>query len=139
MSTTPPTSTPARPPTDVAALLTALHAAALETRVFPVGGLRTRAARRDHYIIADGHPDNAFIHVQIRIGHGRTPEVRQKAAEHIFAALKSDHRRQFWLNIRSASRLEIVEIDPIGALKHNNLHDYVETRQTRSAHHECTP
>ncbi len=117
---------------DIAKLIAAVHAAALETGVFPVGGVRTRAERRDIYAVADSHPDNGFIHVQARIGTGRTPEVRHQAAGHIFAAVKSETAKVF------ASRplgltLEIVEIDPVGSLKHNNLHEIVEARRKGSA------
>jgi len=117
---------------DIARLVAAIHAAALETGVFPIGGIRTRAERRDVYAVADSHPDNGFIHVQARIGTGRAPEVRQKAAEHIFAAVKTETAKVF------ASRplgltLEIVEIDPVGSLKHNNLHEIVEGRRKGSA------
>ena len=56
------------PDLDMAHVISVLHEAALETGVFPIGGLRVRASRRDIYKIADGHPDNAFIHVQARIG-----------------------------------------------------------------------
>ena len=80
---------------DIARLVAAIHAAALETGVFPVGGIRTRAERRDIFQVADGHADNGFIHVQARIGAGRTPEVRQKAAEHIFAVLKAQTAKVF--------------------------------------------
>ena len=55
---------------DIPRLVGAIHAAALETGVFPVGGIRTRAARREIHQVADGHPDNGFIHVQARIGRG---------------------------------------------------------------------
>ena len=113
---------------DMPALLQALHAAALATGVFPIGGLRTRAARRDAFVIADGHADNGFIHVQARIGTGRTPEVRQQAAEHIFAALKHATKEAFAKRPLGLT-LEIVEIDPVGSMKHNNLHDIVEQRR----------
>ena len=66
---------------EVAALAQTIHEAALATVVFPVGGRRTRVARRDIYVVGDGHVDNRFIHIQARIGAGRSPEVRQKAAE----------------------------------------------------------
>jgi 5-carboxymethyl-2-hydroxymuconate isomerase len=117
---------------DISRLVAALHAAALETGVFPIGGIRTRAARREVYAIADSHADNGFIHVQARIGTGRSPEVRQKAAEHIFAALKTATagvcaERPLGLTF------EIVEIDPVGSLKHNNLHEIVEARRKGSA------
>ena len=117
---------------DIARLVSALHASALETGVFPIGGIRTRAARRDVYAIADRHPDNAFIHVQARIGAGRPPEVRQRAAEHIFAALKSATDRVFAERPLGLT-FEIVEIDPVGSLKHNNLHEIVEARRKGSA------
>lgn len=117
---------------DIPRLVAAVHAAALETGVFPIGGIRTRAERREVYAVADSHADNGFVHVQARIGKGRTPEVRQKAAEHIFAVVKAETAKVF------ASRplgltLEIVEIDPVGSLKHNNLHETVEARRKGSA------
>ena len=112
---------------DVPALIEALHSAALETGVFPIGGIRTRAARRDVYRIADGHAGNGFIHVQARIGSGRTPEVRQQAAEHIFAALKRVTAGVFARHPLGLT-FEIVEIDPVGALRHNNLHEIVAER-----------
>ena len=116
------------PGLDIPGLVTALHEAALETGVFPIGGIRTRAERRDVYRIADGHADNTFIHVQARIGTGRTAEVRQQAAEHIFARLKAQTANVF-ANRPLGLTLEIVEIDPVGSLKHNNLHDIVATRR----------
>jgi 5-carboxymethyl-2-hydroxymuconate isomerase len=117
---------------DIPRLLSAIHAAALETGVFPLGGVRVRAERCDIYAIADKHPDNAFIHVQARIGVGRTAEVRQKAAEHIFAAVKAETAKVFASRPMGLS-LEIVEIDPVGSLKHNNLHEAVEARRKGSA------
>jgi 5-carboxymethyl-2-hydroxymuconate isomerase len=116
---------------DIPRLLSALHAAAVETGVFPVGGIRVRAARRDLYVIADGHPDNAFIHVQARIGIGRAPEVREKAAGHIFARLKAETEAVFARRPLGLS-LEVIEIDPVGSLKHNNMHETVAARATAS-------
>jgi 5-carboxymethyl-2-hydroxymuconate isomerase len=119
------------PALDIAGMVQALHEAALETGVFPIGGIRTRAARRETYRIADGHADNTFIHVQARIGAGRTAEVRQQAAEHIFARLKTKTADVF-ANRPLGLTLEIVEIDPVGSLKHNNLHDIVAARRQAS-------
>ena len=117
---------------DLPRLVAALHAAALETGIFPIGGLRVRAARRDVYAIADGHPDNAFVHVQARIGHGRPPDVRQRAAEHIFTRLTAETAQVFAAHPLGLS-LEIVEIDPVGSLKHNNLHETIATRSKVTA------
>ena len=112
---------------DIPRLVAGVHAAALETGVFPIGGIRTRAERREIYAVADSHPDNAFIHVQARIGAGRMPEVRQKAAEHIFAAVKAETAKAF-VSRPLGLTFEIVEIDPVGSLKHSDLHEIVEAR-----------
>ena len=112
------------------ALAAAIHAAALETGVFPIGGCRTRLARREVYVIGDGHADNRFIHVQARIGAGRSAEVRQKAAEHIFARLKAV-TADIYAKAPLGLTLEVVEIDPIGSLKHNNLHEIIAARAER--------
>ena len=117
---------------DIPRLVTVIHAAALETGVFPIGGVRVRAARRETYAVADIHPDNGFIHVQARIGAGRTPEVRQKAAEHIFTAVKAE-TAEVLANRPLGLSLEIVQIDPVGSLKHSNLHETVEARRKGSA------
>jgi 5-carboxymethyl-2-hydroxymuconate isomerase len=109
------------------ALAAAIHAAALETGVFPIGGCRTRLVPRTNYVIGDGHPDNRFIHIQARIGAGRPPDVRQRAAEHIFALLKAETAAVF-AQMPLGLTFEIVEIDPVGSLKHNNL---------QGAAHEC--
>jgi 5-carboxymethyl-2-hydroxymuconate isomerase len=116
---------------DLPLLATTIHEAALATGVFPIGGCRTRVARRDVYVIGDGHPDNCFIHVQARIGTGRTPEVRQKAAELIFDRLKTMTAAIFKARPIGLT-FEIVEIDPVGSLKHNNLHDIIAARQKGS-------
>jgi 5-carboxymethyl-2-hydroxymuconate isomerase len=109
-------------------LAKALHEAALATGVFPIGGCRTRLACRDVYVIGDGHPENRFIHVQARIGTGRSPDVRQVAAMQIFEALKLATADVFARHPLGLT-LEIVEIDPVGSLKHNNLHDIIAARK----------
>ena len=56
---------------DIDALVDAVHAAALADGLPPLDGLRTRAAGRRHYRIADGHPGHAFVALTARIGPGR--------------------------------------------------------------------
>jgi 5-carboxymethyl-2-hydroxymuconate isomerase len=112
---------------EIHALADAVHQAALETGVFPLGGIRTRAERRDVYKIADGHPDYGFIHVQARIGAGRPPDVRQKAAEHIFERLKVVTAPLF-AKAPVGLSFEIVEMNPVGALKYNTIHDAIERK-----------
>jgi len=59
-------------------LVDRLHRAALTSPIVPAVGLRTRAAPREAFRVADGDPDNAFVAVTARLGPGRTDE--EKAA-----------------------------------------------------------
>lgn len=106
---------------DPRALVQALHRAALETGVFPIGGLRTRAERCEVYFLADGNPDNAFVAVVARIGHGRDAETRERVAAALMAVLERETREAFRTRGLGLT-IEIQEIDPIGSLKLNNLH-----------------
>ncbi len=109
-------------------LLDKLHAAALATGVFPIGGTRTRALRFDDFRVADSHPDNAFVHVGLRIGHGRDLPTRQRAGERLFAVV-CEHLAPISARRPLAISMEIQEIDPELSFKHNNLHDIVAARR----------
>jgi 5-carboxymethyl-2-hydroxymuconate isomerase len=108
-------------------LLRKVHEAALQSGVFEIGGLRTRAEPRDTYVVADGHKDNAFVAVAARIGHGRDAETRKRAARMIFDAL-CDHLSKIFENTPLAISLELQEIDPATSFKKNNLHAIVKDR-----------
>lgn len=110
-------------------MLDAIHSSALKTGVFPIGGLRTRAHRVEHYRIADLHPDNAFVHVTLKIGHGRDHATQQRACEAIFEVLKEEVREVFAMRPLGLS-MELQELHPTLNFKHNNLHDYVKQRAT---------
>ena len=112
-------------------LPSAVHPAALQTGVFPEGGIRTRRVPRDAYLIADGNADNAFVHLVLRIGVGRDLETRQRAAGEVFDAVcdfLSADMAEFPLGIS----LEVQEIVPETSLKKSNLHDYVKQRKAGS-------
>jgi 5-carboxymethyl-2-hydroxymuconate isomerase len=111
------------------ALLSAVHQAALETGVFPIGGLRTRAYEAQHYVIADGHPDNAFVHLSVKVGHGRDVDTRKRACETIFEAA-CHQLAPIYGSQPLAISLEMQEIDPVLTCKKNNLHEQVKKRQS---------
>jgi 5-carboxymethyl-2-hydroxymuconate isomerase len=113
---------------DIDELLRELHEAAAASGVFPLGGIRTRAARRERYRIADGHPDNAFVHVVARIRHGRPLDVRQRAGTLLFETL-CRHLATAYATTPLGISLEVQEIDPDVSYKQNNLHDYVAQRE----------
>lgn len=108
-------------------LIEKVHAVALTTGVFPLGGLRTRAAERSHYRIADGHPDNAFVHVHMRIGHGRDEATKLQAAQTVFNAI-CEHLQPIIDRSPLGISFEVSEIDAVLNFKKNNLHDYVKQR-----------
>lgn len=108
-------------------LVECVHRAALRTGVFPVGGTRTRAVERSCYRIADGHADNAFVHVVMRIAHGRDLETRRRCGDEVFAELCRFLAAIFETSPLGIS-LEVQEIDPAVSWKKNNLHDHVRRR-----------
>jgi 5-carboxymethyl-2-hydroxymuconate isomerase len=113
---------------DFPRFLTALRDSALATGVFPIGGVRVRAYRADHYVIADGHPDNAFVHIMLRVGHGRDLETRKRACEAIFATA-CEQLAGLYKRIPLGISLEMQEVDQVLTFKQNNLHEYVKRRQ----------
>ena len=113
-------------------LLDTLHATALETGVFPLGGLRVRAYRAERYRIADKDPANAFVHVTAMIGHGRPLDVRQSAGAQLFAALTA-HLEPLFERSPLAISLNVQEFHAVLNYKKNNLHEYVKRRVSGSA------
>ncbi len=103
-------------------LLTRLRDCAVATGIFPLGGIRLRGARRDHYLIADGDPTNAFVHLTARIGQGRTLEVRESVVQALFDVLCS-HLDELYAERGLGISIEIQEIDAATSLKKNNLHE----------------
>ena len=75
---------------DMGKIVEVVRKAAVETGIFPLGGIRVRAIRCEHYAIADGNPHFGFLDMVLRLGEGRDLATRKKAGEHIFRAL-SDH------------------------------------------------
>lgn len=108
-------------------LIDVLHETAATVEVFPLAGLRTRAVCRSDYQIADNHPDNGFVHVVLRIAHGRPLDVRQAAGEKIFKAL-CDFLEPISSTAPLAISFEMQEIDPELRWKKNNLRDYLARR-----------
>lgn len=75
---------------DIAALLGALHEVLLASDVFPTAGIRLRAHRADHAIIADGHAENDFLAMTLSVGAGRSTAQLQAAGDSLFAVAQSE-------------------------------------------------
>ncbi len=109
------------PELDVPKLLKTLHDAALETGIFELGALRTRAERREHYLIADGDPEHGFVHVTLRLRSGRDLGTLQRCGEAVFAAL-TEALAPIYERRGLGVSFEIQEIHPELSFKQNNLH-----------------
>ncbi len=97
-----------------------LRTAMAETGVFPVAGIRVRCIEARTCSIADGHPANAFAHLELRIGAGRDLETRRRAGEHVFAAARDVFAGELEGG-HFALSLEVVEIAEETSWKANGI------------------
>ena len=100
------------------ALVDRIHAAIMDCGVFERSAVRTRAERRDVYRIYDGAPANAFLHVTLRIGPGRSLEIRRQVGQGVVEAILG-----CGLDAASlALSVEVQEIDDSAMFRRNGLH-----------------
>ncbi|HZZ12275.1 MAG TPA: 5-carboxymethyl-2-hydroxymuconate Delta-isomerase [Paraburkholderia sp.] len=90
-------------------------------RVFPTGGIRVRALPCEHYCVADGRPDAAFLHANLKIAAGRSDAAKKAAGDALFEVIKQHFAIEFEKTGLALS-LEINEFSEAGTWKHNNLH-----------------
>ncbi|MEZ0168505.1 5-carboxymethyl-2-hydroxymuconate Delta-isomerase [Microvirga sp. TS319] len=95
--------------------------------IFPFAGARTRGVPIANYLIVDGHPDNAFVHVLLRIAKGRSEEAKKAAGNRVFEAVKD------FLSTVSASRplgisVQMEEADETLNYKTSNYREYLARR-----------
>lgn len=106
---------------DLAALCAALAQVMRDEPMFETGGIRVRAIACDYFVIADGHPRNAFLDMSLRIGTGRSAEAKRAAGEAIFACAQN-LLRPLLDQPHFALSFEIREIDPALSWKTNSIH-----------------
>jgi 5-carboxymethyl-2-hydroxymuconate isomerase len=109
---------------DVAGLCRSLRDAAVTTGVFPLAGIRVRAIRADHVVIADGNPDHAFLDISVRLRGGRSDKAKAEATASIFAAA-----REYCSAVMETSSLmlslEMRDIDPSLSPKDSSIRRYL--------------
>jgi len=110
---------------DMGKVVETVRKAAVETGIFPLGGIRVRAVRCEHYAIADGNADFAFLDMVLRLGEGRDLATRKKAGEHIFKAL-SAHLDPVFANGKFALSFDMQINDKDISWKRNNIHDVLK-------------
>ena len=107
---------------DIGAVCEVVRKAAVETGIFPLGGIRVRAIKCEHYAIADGNPNLGFLSMVLRLGEGRDLAARKKAGEHIFKAL-SAHLDPVFGATKFALSFDMQINDKETSWKRNNIHE----------------
>jgi 5-carboxymethyl-2-hydroxymuconate isomerase len=107
---------------DMAGVVEVVRRAAVESGIFPLGGIRVRAIRCEHYAIADGRADYGFLDMLLRLGEGRDLATRKRAGDHIFKAL-SAHLDPVFAKGRFALSFDMQINDKETSWKRNNIHD----------------
>ena len=111
---------------DMAEVVEVVRKAAIETGIFPLGGIRVRAIRCEQYAIADGNPAHGFLDMVLRLGEGRDLATRKKAGEHVFKAL-STHLDPVFAASKFALSFNMQINDKETSWKRNNLHEALKT------------
>jgi 5-carboxymethyl-2-hydroxymuconate isomerase len=114
---------------DMDKVVETVRKAAVETGIFPLGGIRVRTVRCEHYAIADGRPDLGFLDMVLRLGEGRDLATRKRAGEHIFKAL-SAHLDPVFKNSKFALSFDMQINDKETSWKRNNIHDALKAEAT---------
>ena len=115
---------------DMARLVEVVRKEAVETGIFPLGGIRVRAIRCEHFAIADGKKDYGFLDMVLRLGEGRDLATRKRAGEQIFRAL-SEHLDPVFAQGKFALSFDMQINDKETSWKRNNIH---EALQADAAH-----
>lgn len=102
---------------DIRRLVDDLHQTMVGSGLFELSAIRTRAMPRNVYRIADGNPENIFIHVIARIRQGRSVDERKKLGTALLDTVKRA------LDTMPAAKpvalgVEIHEIDPEMLFRH---------------------
>lgn len=106
---------------DMAGLCRALHGAMVASALFPLAGIRVRAHRADHCVVADGLADNDFAALTLSVGAGRTSDQLRGAGDLILAAAETALAGPL-STPHFALSLEIRIIDPALSWKRNPIH-----------------
>jgi 5-carboxymethyl-2-hydroxymuconate isomerase len=111
---------------DMAKVVEVVRKAAVETGIFPLGGIRVRAIKCEHYAIANGDATFAFLDMVLRLGEGRDLSTRKKAGEHIFKAL-SAYLDPVFAQSNFALSFDMQINDKEVSWKRNNIHEALKT------------
>lgn len=108
---------------DPVGLLEAVIDAAVETGIFPRAGCRGRAYCSEDFFVADGRASFGFVHLQVRLGAGRTDEEKDIAQDALVEVLRN-YLAPLSDEQGLAISFELVEL-PEHKANINNIRDYL--------------
>ncbi|WP_138763297.1 5-carboxymethyl-2-hydroxymuconate Delta-isomerase [Pseudomonas lactis] len=109
---------------DLPGLFEKVHRVLGDSGVFPLGGIRSRGVRLDTWRMADGKHDYAFVHMTLKVGHGRDLATREAVAQAVFAVI-TEHFAQLQAQRLLALSFEMIELHPQLNFKQNNVHAFL--------------
>jgi 5-carboxymethyl-2-hydroxymuconate isomerase len=118
--------------TDMSALCRRLADAMLGVRdersqqVYPTGGVRVFAYPAEHYAVADGQRDYAFVYLNLRMARGRSAAVKQQAGEALLAAARAHHEPLFATRYLGLT-VQVDEGQEVFDAKHSTIHPLFRT------------
>lgn len=104
----------------LAATLVALRGEDGVAPLFPVAGTRVMAWPAQHFAVADGRPDRAFIYLNLLITPGRSEAMKKRAGDALLASA-SAHLDAVFAQHAVGMTLQIDEGMPLYEGKRNNL------------------
>ena len=112
------------PQADLPVLFEKVHRVLGDSGVFPLGGIRSRGVRLDTWRMADGKHDYAFVHMTLKVGHGRDLATREAVAQAVFAVITA-HFAELQAQRLLALSFEMIELHPQLNFKQNNVHAFL--------------
>ncbi|HFC9430342.1 5-carboxymethyl-2-hydroxymuconate Delta-isomerase [Vibrio cholerae] len=87
---------------NVQGLLEDLHRAAIDSGLFEISSVKSRALRCHHWLIGDEGDSVDFIHLSFELLAGRSPEQKRELSRKLMETLaaKASHVRSLTINIR---------------------------------------
>ena len=97
-----------------------------KTSYFPLGGIRVRGLAADVSSIADGKSKYSFVDMILRMGEGRSEDVRKNIADDIYRRAENFLKQKEIINPIALS-LELLEIQKEFSIKrYNTIHSALE-------------
>jgi 5-carboxymethyl-2-hydroxymuconate isomerase len=95
---------------DLPGLMAKMHAAAADSGVFPLAGLRSRAIRCEDFRVGDGNPQHGFVNLSMKVGRGRDLDTRMEIGRLLFD-LMIDHLQPLLTSRGLAVSFEMRELE----------------------------